>query len=67
MTVRRLRTNQRGPKCSYCPGHASYRGLMFTKFACKQHKPLLEAADADQERRDSYLSEAEYSIGLDRY
>lgn len=67
MTVRKLRTNRRGPKCSYCPDPASLRGLMFTKFSCKMHKPLLEAADAEQERRDSYVSEAEYSIGLDRY
>lgn len=67
MTVRRLRTNQRGPKCSYCRDPATYRGLLFTKFACKQHKSLLAAADAEQERREAYSTEAEYSLGLDRY
>lgn len=64
MTVRKLRQNQRGPKCSYCPERAVYRGLMFTKFGCEQHKPMLDKEDAAQEARDSYSTDAEFSLGL---
>jgi hypothetical protein len=67
MTVRRLRKNQRGPKCSYCDSRAVYRGLMFTKFGCSLHKPLLDSEDAAQERRDAHCTEAEYSLGLSRF
>lgn len=64
MTVRKLRKNQRGPTCSYCLNRAVHRGLVFTRFACAEHKPLLDAADEAQERLDASLTEAEYSIGL---
>lgn len=64
MTVRKLRKKQRGPKCSYCPERAEYRGLMFTKFGCAQHKAALDAEDAAQERRDSYSTDAEFSLCL---
>lgn len=62
MTVRRLRGKQVGRLCSFCPTRASWRGVYFTRFACNVHHNELKAEDAEQMRRDSYESEADYAI-----
>lgn len=64
MTIRRLRGKQGGPKCSYCTERADWRGVYFTMFACAEHLPKLEGDDSDQAQRDSYQSDAEWSLGI---
>lgn len=64
MVVRKLRAKQRGPKCSYCPERANWRGMYFTRFACDGHHGLLIDDDSVQMQRDSHQSEAEWSMGL---
>lgn len=64
MTVRKLRSKQRGPRCSYCDARAVWRGVYFTKFACDEHKPRLDAADSEQTRRDSVQSDADWILGV---
>lgn len=48
MTVRRLKSKQRGPFCSHCSARAVWRGVGFTRFACTEHLATLEAEDAKQ-------------------
>lgn len=62
MTVRRLRGKQVGPRCSFCPERASWRGVYFTRFACNSHHAELSAEDKRQAIRDSHESEADYAI-----
>lgn len=45
MAVRKLKTKQRGPKCSWCETKATYRGFMFGKHACEEHMAELKAWD----------------------
>lgn len=52
MTVRRLRANQRGPKCSWCAGKATHRGFMFGKLACADHIAELTAWDKREQEPD---------------
>jgi hypothetical protein len=62
MTVRRLKGAQLGPWCSYCtaaPFRATHRGLSYTKFACIEHLPMLQAADRKQAQQDSCETEGE--------
>jgi hypothetical protein len=64
MTVRRLRSKQHGPSCSYCAERAVWRGVYFTRFACSDHKPQLDHADAEQTARDEhYETGRAYSHG----
>ncbi len=45
MTVRRLKTKQLGPKCSFCDEKAVHRGYGFGKFACGSHHQQLSEWD----------------------
>lgn len=49
MAVRKLKTKQRGPKCSYCEHRATHRGFGFGWFSCDKHIDQL----TEQDRRDS--------------
>jgi hypothetical protein len=60
MTVRRLRANQRGPRCSYCSERAVHRGCLFTRFACPDHLDKLRTEDAGRARIEQYVSDAEF-------
>lgn len=55
MTVRRLRSMQRGPSCSYCAERAVWRGVYFTRYACEGHKPQLVHADRQQAIADDHF------------
>lgn len=45
MAVRKLRSKQFGPECSFCDERAIWRGFMFNKFACAAHRSALVAWD----------------------
>lgn len=52
MSVRQLKSKQRGPTCSWCASKATHRGFMFGKFACADHRANLEAWDAREQTPD---------------
>lgn len=62
MTVRRLRSKQRGPICSFCSKRADLRGVGFSRFACEAHRELLEAEDRRASAPDH--SDAAFALGL---
>lgn len=64
MTVRRLRANQRGTRCSYCDCRATHRGVYFTRFSCEDHLIALYNEDQVQDLHDGKQSMADWSIGL---
>jgi hypothetical protein len=48
MAVRKLRANQRGPRCEWCNNRATHRGYGHS-LGCDTHLPELER----QDKRDS--------------
>lgn len=61
MTVRKLKKEQRGPWCSYCPEkteRAVYRGCSFRRFACTEHLNTLTEEDKEQEAGPDYSGAA---------
>ena len=67
--MRRLKSKQRGPWCDWCKEddiktRAVWRGFMFSKFACEDHREHLESRDEEQQQRDSYQTDAEFQLGV---
>jgi len=59
MTVRKLRSKQRGPWCSYCDNRAVHTSG-HRKWACTEHLTQLHEYNDHQETQDSYETEGEY-------
>ena len=67
--MKKLKPNQLGPWCSYCPAkttRAAYKqsGYMAKKHCCAEHIPDLQAEELADCQRDGHLTEADYQTWM---
>ena len=66
--MKKLKDNQLGPWCSFCPPkttRATFRSRgRDTKHCCDEHKPLLAAYEKEQRVYDDYYTEADYQTWM---